>query len=115
MIANRRTFNARHVESKAEQRENAALLYTLNYAAELDTDTISTSTWNCEDSGLTIANEANTTQTAAARLSGDVGRYRVVNKIVTSGGDTLERYIDLTIRDNTRYYHPDYGWSLSWR
>lgn len=107
-MKNKRTLNARWTELKAKQTENAAETYTVNWAAELDTDTISTSTWSTEDSGATIANEANTTTTASARLSGDVGRYRIINKIVTAAGDTMERYIDLTVMENDLYYFPDY-------
>ena len=114
MRANRRTLNARYRELIAKQSENAALTYTINYAAELDTDTISTSTWSSEDSGVTIANDANTTTQATVRLSGDVGRYRVVNKIVTAAGDTMERYIDLRIVDNSKLFWPDFGWFLGW-
>jgi len=89
--------------------ENEAKTYTVNWAAFLNTDTISTSTWSTEDSGLTIANEANTTTDASCRLSGDPGRYRAVNKIVTAAGDTFERYVDITIRDNSSGYASDYG------
>ena len=89
--------------------ENAAKTFTVNWAGQLDTDTISTSSWSTEDSSLTIANESNTTTTASARLSGDIGTHRAVNKIVTAAGDTLERYIDLTIEDNSSGYAYDYG------
>ena len=109
MRRNKTTLNARNTRLKAEQHENAAITYTVNYAAELDTDTISTSTWSSEDSGVTIANEANTTTQASCRLSGNIGCYRVVNKIVTAAGDTIERYVDLRIRDNSKsWYSYDY-------
>jgi hypothetical protein len=115
MKRNKTTLNARNVKLKAEQNENAAITYTVNYAAEIDTDTISTSTWSSEDSGVTIANEANTTTQASCRLSGDTGCYRVVNKIVTAGGDTLERFIDLRIRDNTKPSWSSVDYWLGWR
>ena len=109
-MINKRTLNARQMELKAQQSENSELTYTVDYATELDTDTISTSTWTSEDSGVTIANEANDTQTASARLSGDTGRYRIVNKVVTAAGDTYERYIDLIIYENEKYYSTDWGY-----
>ena len=109
MRTNRRTLNARYRELIAKQTENAALTYTINYAAELDTDTVSSSTWSSEDSGVTIANDANTTTQTSCRLSGDTGRFRVVNKVVTTNGDIYERYIDLRIIDNSKYYWPDFG------
>ncbi len=109
-MVNDKTLNARNACLRAEQTENAANTYTVNWSAQLGTDTISTSTWTSEDSGVTIANEANDTLTASCRLSGDIGRYRIVNKIVTAAGDTDERYIELTIKDNTRLWTNDY-WS----
>ena len=108
-----RVLNAlSHRQLSFVQEENAALTYTVNWAALLDTDQVSTSTWTAEDSGLTIANENLTTDYTTARLSGDVGRYRAVNKIVTTNGDTHERYINVTIKDNTNGYAQgnDYGW-----
>lgn len=86
---------------KASQLENEAETYTMNWAGELDTDTISSDTWTTEDS-LTIANESNTTTTSVCRLSAsNPGSYRVVNQIVTANGDTLERIIDLYVKDNS--------------
>jgi len=107
-----RTLNAIQANTlQALQQENAALTYTVNWASVLDTDTISSSTWTTEDSGLTIANAASSTTTTSCRLSGDPGRYRAVNKIVTAAGDTYERYVDITILDNTSGYARDYGFS----
>lgn len=108
-----RTLNALSGQClKYTQAENSALTYTVNWAAILDTDTVSSSTWTAEDSGLTIANEANTTTTTSARLSGSPGKYRATNKVVTAAGDTHERYIDLTIKDNDAGYTDDYGFVL---
>ena len=109
-MINKRELNARYQTLQGSQTEESAQTYTVNWATELDTDTISTSAWSCEDSGLTIANEANTTQSASARLSGDTGRYRIINKIVTASGDTMERYIDLIIMENDKYYSTDWGY-----
>lgn len=99
---------------RSRQTENAALTYTVNWAAELDTDTVSSSTWSSEDSGITIANEANTTTETSCRLSGSTGRYRIVNKVVTANGDTIERYVDLSIIDNSKYNWPDLGILWNW-
>lgn len=95
-------------EVTARQHENAALTYTWKWSPALPSSvTVSSSAWSSEDSGLTIANEANDTDSASARLSGDTGQYEVINKIVDSAGDTHERIIHLVINDNNRTY--DYG------
>lgn len=106
-----RTFNANQSTLfRANQRENADLDYTINWAGELDTATISSSDWSTEDS-VTIANETNTTTTASCDLTGEPGRYRVVNQITDSNGNVDERIIELTILENSQDYS-DYG--LTW-
>lgn len=108
-----RTLNALSGQClRYTQAENAALTYVVNWAAILGTETVSSSIWEAEDSGLVIAGESTTTTTTSARLSGDPGRYRAVNRITTSSGDTHERYIDLTVRDNSAGYVDDYGFNL---
>ena len=92
------------------QAENDAITYTINYAAQLNGDTISSSTWSSEDDGVTIANTSNTTLVTSCRLSGDIGRYNVVNKVVTTAGDTIERFIDVIIDDNTRLFTDNDYW-----
>jgi len=87
---------------KTVQNENSVLTYSVNWGPQIDTNTISTSTWTSEDN-ITIAGEANTTLTASATLSGGVGTHRVVNKITTSDGQTDERIIILTILENDDY------------
>ena len=82
-----------------QQSENAAIEYEVDWAALLDTDTIATSTWTAEDQG-TIANESNTTTSAKATLSADVGYARFTNKITTAMGDTDERQITLVVKAN---------------
>lgn len=108
MPVNDQTLNARNNCLRGYQHENAAKTYTINWAAQLAGDTIATSTWSSEDSGVTIANEVNTTLIASCRISGSIGRYRIVNKIVTAAGDTDERYLDISIRDNTQIFTDDY-------
>ena len=101
------TLNARNTTLLAKLGENGARTFTINYAPEFafssPGDTISTSTWSAEGSGATISSESNTTLTTSARLSGDIGHHRIVNKIVTTNGDTIERFIDLYIRRNDEY------------
>lgn len=81
---------------------------TINWAGELDTDTISTSTWTAENSGSTIANEASTNTTASARLSGTPGAYLFTNKITTAAGDTREQQIEVQVLKNDRAIVRDY-------
>lgn len=88
--------------------ENEAITYTIDYAGLLDTDTISTSTWTAETTGLTVASAASTTTTATARLSGSPGEYLATNKIVTAAGDTREQQVVVNIRDNQSDYINDY-------
>ena len=83
-----------------QQQENAEILYTVNWAAELDTDAILTSTWSQESTSGTIANEANDSTTASARLSGDPGEYVFTNKVTTASGDVKERQIVLIVNSN---------------
>lgn len=107
-IADRNINALQSLTSHFTQSENAALTYTVNYASTLATDTISTSTWSSEDTGVTIASDTSTTTTASARLSGSPGAYAVINKIVTAAGDTIERTIKLTVTANEGSAGEDY-------
>ena len=97
-----RTLNALQFNSQRfQQQENAAKTYKVFWGAELESATISTSAWSTENSTVTISNEANTTTEASARLTAsNPGTFRVVNKIVDSAGDTQERVLILTVKDN---------------
>ncbi len=97
------TFNSNTAPVfQASQNENEAVRYTINWAGDLDTDTISSDTWTNEDGGLTIAAESNTTTTSICRLSsGSPGKYRIECKIVTAAGDSLERVIELHVASNS--------------
>lgn len=107
-----RTVNAlRYDTATFQQSENAVLDYTINWESEIGSDTISTSTWSTEDSGITISNTSDTDTTATCKLTGDPGRYRVVNKIVTAGGLTDERVIELVVTENNRVTSSDYGFT----
>jgi len=89
-----------HKRQRAQQSENADLDYSVNWAAVLAADTISTSAWESTPSGLTISSEAKSGNVAAANLTGSPGEYTVVNKIVSAAGVTDERIFHLRITDN---------------
>lgn len=82
---------------KATKDPSSVLDYQLDWSAWLaGNDTISTSTWSA--SGITIDSDANTSTSATVWLSGGVAgnKYRVTNRIVTAGGRTAERTIEVT-------------------
>lgn len=172
-----RTLNAKNHLLLGKQKENEALIYTINYAAELNGDTITASAWTSEDTGVTLTSSASgthtgagnaavltdsaanlpnvvgctvsnstdsssatitantsttvtgtltggtdndwdasdaysinyfTTEKAFVHITGNTGHYFIVNQITTSGGETIERYLDIYITDNSRYYPYDY-------
>ena len=67
--------------------------------AQSPVDTISTSTWTAEN-GLVIDSNTNTTTEATVWVSGgNVNKITsLTNKIVTAGGRTHERSIELRVR-----------------
>lgn len=69
----------------------------------MGSDTISTSTWTAEQSGVTISGQAISANVTTATLMADVGVYTVVNKIVTAAGLTDERIIELAVTDNNEF------------
>lgn len=96
-----RSLNA--IQSKTfacQQNDNASLLYSVNWAAVLQTGTIAESTWSSGSTGVTIASAAEADNVASARLSGEPGRHVVTNKITTAAGEVDERSISLTITGN---------------
>ncbi len=97
-------LNALHKEATISQSENAVLTRVINWAAWLDTNTISTSTWDGD--GMTVSSESNTTTTATCNLTASPGKYRVINKITTSDGQTAERFLNITVLPNE--YTTDY-------
>ena len=94
-----RTINAIQPSPAFKQSENSALKYQFNYAALLQTDTISTSSFTSSPL-LTIASPTSTTTTATATISGRPGWYDLINKIVTASGQTEERKLRLHITRN---------------
>ena len=97
-----KTLQARQRQSQLfQQQENSAILYSVNWASELNTDTIDTSSWTEETSGATLADETNTTNSTSVRVSGKQGRHIITNKITTTAGDTRERQLIVKILDNS--------------
>lgn len=85
-----------------EQDVDDVLIYTINWAPTMTadgSDTISTSSWSVDISGPTLDNAtATTTQTTIRFSGGTVGQiYRVTNQIVTAGGRTYNRSIDIEV------------------
>lgn len=105
-----RQINARVSRSGSfRQTENALLTYTANYAG-LHTSAISTSAWSVENgSGLTIGSEANGDHSATATFNGDVGHYRITNKVTLADGNVDETFFDLEIEDNSLSGSADYA------
>lgn len=109
MNSSDRNINAlQHASTAYQQSENSALNYVINYASLLQTATISASVWSSASNGVTISAPANTTNTTTAKLSGTPGKYKIVNKITTSAGETVERIISLQIVSNDEDGNGDY-------
>lgn len=72
--------------------------FPFNWKPELYGDTIFTSTFLLPD-GLTLVSQSNTTNTATPFLSGgNLGViYRVTNRIVTVGGRTRDKTINILV------------------
>lgn len=77
---------------------SAVLDYQIDWSTWLGTDTITTSTWTVP-TGITQASAMNTTTTATVWVSGGKAgqRYTLVNRIVTAGGRTDERSIEIDV------------------
>jgi len=105
----KRTLQALQRQSQVfQQQENADLLYTVNYAAELDTDTIISSEWLQNTGTGSITSESNTTNTASARIKGNIGKQRITNKITTASGNIHERQVIIKVLPNTDRLGDDY-------
>lgn len=92
----------------ANQDENEALSYTINWSDWLGSDTIASVT--NESTGLTITSASNTTTTAAFKLSGSRSGW-LEHRITTAGGLTKELLVLLEIDGYP--IRDDYG--LSWQ
>lgn len=76
----------------------AARDFTVTWAADLDGETIVTSSWTTD--GLTNVQDSETATTTTIRLSGgsEGVTYRPVNTITTSGGQTLVKGLVIAVR-----------------
>lgn len=74
--------------------------YELDWAPDLGTDTISTSTW-IAPAGITVDSDTNTTTTATVWLSGGTHgqNYDVVNRISTAGQRQFDRSVRFYVRN----------------
>lgn len=75
--------------------------FTIGWTNDLVSgDTISSSSF-AADSGITVDSETNTTLTASVTLSGGTAGevYNIVNTVITAGGETLEKTIQIEIRE----------------
>ncbi len=74
--------------------------YAVDWAAVIPTDTISTSTWT-PATGITSATPSFAGKVTTVWLSGGTTgtTYAVVNRIVTTGGRTIERTIHVRVKD----------------
>lgn len=73
---------------------------SFDWALVIPTDTITTSTWT-PDTGITTATPTFAGKVTTVWLSGGTAEvtYKIVNRIVTTAGRTLERTIRVKVRD----------------
>jgi hypothetical protein len=77
---------------------DAVLDYSINWSTWLGDDTIAASTWTADNDGLTVVSSSNTTTATTVWLSGGVGGiYNLRNRIVTAGGRTDDRTIQIVV------------------
>ena len=84
------------------QGPNDFLDYTIDWSQWLvGTDTLSTSTWTCTDTIITLTNTTLGTATTIIWVSGGIqGQvYNVTNHVVTAAGRIEERSIQFTINE----------------
>lgn len=73
--------------------------YAINWSARLVDDTIATSTWTVPDGIATTANTSTTTTTTIWLSGGTEGqRYRVLNRVTTTAGRTMDHTVTLPIK-----------------
>lgn len=75
--------------------------YSRDWADWLGTDTIASSSWSADDTGISVESSTHTDKTTTVWLSGGVvGKtYRVVNTIVTTGGRTEVKSIKINVKE----------------
>jgi hypothetical protein len=80
--------------------------YSINWANDLGSDTISTSTWTFDvantDTALVKSNPTKTDTTTTIWLNGGTNGvvYSIRNTIVTAGARTFERTAKITVRNS---------------
>lgn len=74
--------------------------FPFNWKAELNGDTIATSTFLLPD-GLTEVSSSRTTTTTSIFVSGGSADliYRITNRVVTDGGRTYDKTINVLVRE----------------
>lgn len=79
----------------------AVLDYVVDWSAWLDGDTIVDSEWVGVTPGLVVDSDSHTDTSSRVWLSGGVlgGNYEATNRIVTAGGRTDERSVDVIVRE----------------
>lgn len=79
---------------------DAVLDYSIDWTTWLAGDTISTSTWTVP-AGITKDSDSSTTTSTTVWLSGgSLGQnYKLTNRIVTAGGRTEDRSVEIQVRD----------------
>jgi hypothetical protein len=83
-----------------EKDPDATIKLTFYWASQLNGETISTSDFVLPD-GLTEGTNSGTGSTRATLVSGGScgGKYRVTNRITTSGGRTLDQTKTVLVRE----------------
>jgi hypothetical protein len=83
-----------------EKDPSAVKDYSIDWSAWLAGDTISTSTWTVP-AGITKDSDTKTNTFTTIWLSGGAlfSRYRLTNRIVTTGGRTEDRSIEIIVRN----------------
>ena len=96
--------------------KDEALDFTLDYTKYLTNsgaDTISSSSWTEDSGNITIDSDTNTTKKATVWLSGgtDGNTYTVENTVITAGGRTVKRAIDVHVIElSTNLVSSGYGY-----
>ena len=80
----------------------AVLDYHVDWSDWLGIDTIFSSSWSCDDSGITIDSDSATATVTTVWLSGGTvdEEYEVVNHIVTTAGREEDKTLTIRMRNN---------------
>lgn len=73
--------------------------FTVDWAARLDDDTISTSTWTVPSGIIKVEDEHTTTKAVIWLQGGTIDKvYEFLNRIVTTGGRTMDQSVSVRVR-----------------